>query len=79
MNSKRKAFSNYQAEVAKDTKKIDVQLNRIKKYCSAVRVIAHTQMNLMGNLRQKKNNIFEIQINGGKDTAEKVEFGYKHF
>lgn len=79
MNSKKKAFTNYKAEVDKDAKKVEVQLNRIKKYCPVVRVIAHTQMNLMKNLRQKKNNIFEIQINGGKDSAEKVAFGYKHF
>lgn len=79
MNSKKKAFTNYHAELNKDEKKMQVQLNRIKKYCSVVRVIAHTQMNLMKNLRQKRNNIFEIQINGGKDIAEKVDFAKKHF
>lgn len=79
MNSKKKAFTNYRAESDKNPKKVEVQLNRIKKYCSVVRVIAHTQMNLMKNLRQKKNNIFEIQINGGKDVAEKVAFAHKHF
>lgn len=78
-SSKKKAFSNYHAENAKDEKKIQVQLNRIKKYCSVVRVIAHTQMNLMKNIRQKKNNIFEIQINGGKDSAAKVDFAYGFF
>lgn len=78
-NSKRKAFTNYQAEVAKDPKKTEAQLNRIKKYCTVVRVIAHTQMNLLKNLRQKKNNVFEIQINGGKNIAEKVDFGFKNF
>jgi len=79
MSSKnKKAFSRYQAENAKDPKKVEVQLNRIKKYCSVVRVITHTQHNLMTNLRQKKNNIFEIQINGGK-VADKVNFGYGFF
>jgi len=78
-NSKKKAFANYKAEAGKDPKKIEAQLNRIKKYCTIVRAIGHTQMNLMKNLRQKKNNIFEIQINGGKSIAEKVDFGYKHF
>ena len=29
---------------------------------------------LLKNLRQKKNNIFEIQINGGKTIADKVTF-----
>jgi large subunit ribosomal protein L3e len=68
-NSKKKAFTKYQAEIAKDSKKLDVQLNRIKKYCTVVRVIAHTQMELLTNLRQKRNNIFEVQINGGKNIA----------
>jgi large subunit ribosomal protein L3e len=79
MNSKKKAFTNYQSENSKNPKKIETQLNRIKKYCTVVRAIAHTQQNLMKNLRQKKNNIFEIQINGGKDSAAKVDFGYGFF
>ena len=78
-HSKKKAFSNYQAEVAKNPKSTEVQLNRIKKYCTSVRVLAHTQMNLMNNLRQKKNNIFEIQINGGENIGAKVDFGFSHF
>ena len=36
-------------------------------------------MNLMKNLRQKKNNIFEIQINGGKNVADKVNFANGFF
>lgn len=79
VNSKRKAFSNYQAETAKDAKRVEVQLNRIKKYCTVVRAIVHTQHNLLKNLRQKKNNIFEIQINGGKSIGEKVDFAHSHF
>ena len=72
MSSKsKKAFSRYQAENAKDAKRVEVQLNRIRKYCTVVRAIAHTQHNLMGNLRQKKNNVFEVQINGGS-IADKV-------
>jgi len=50
----------------------DQQVARIKKYCSVVRVIAHTQTTKLG-LRQKKADIMEIQINGGT-TAEKVDF-----
>jgi large subunit ribosomal protein L3e len=30
-------------------------------------------------LRQKKNHVFEIQVNGGKDIAEKVTYGYGLF
>lgn len=33
----------------------------------------------MTNLRQKKNNIFEIQINGGKTIADKVNFVHGFF
>jgi large subunit ribosomal protein L3e len=36
-------------------------------------------MEKLKNLRQKRNNIFEIQINGGKNIAEKVDFGYGFF
>ena len=32
----------------------------------------------MTNLRQKKNNVFEVQINGGS-IADKVNFGYGFF
>ena len=78
MNSKKKAFSHYQTAEDK-SKREETQLNRIKKYCTVVRVIAHTQMDLLRNLRQKKNNIFEIQINGGKDMTEKVNFGHGFF
>jgi large subunit ribosomal protein L3e len=70
-HSKKKAFTKY-AKKYDDKKSIDVQINRIKKYCTVVRVIATTQMKLL-NLRQKKNHVLEIQINGGS-TAEKVDF-----
>ena len=78
VNSKQKAFKNYQAANA-EGKKVEAQLNRITKYCSVVRAIVHTQHNLMKNLRQKKNNIFEIQINGGKNIGEKVKFAHSFF
>ena len=79
-NSKnKKAFSRYHAENSKDAKRVEVQLNRIKKYCTVVRVIAHSQSNLMKNLRQKKNNVLEIQINGGKTVSDKVNFGHGFF
>ena len=74
VNSKQKAFSRYQSTVSKEPKKLDVELNRIRKYATSVRAIVHTQHNLLKNLRQKKNNIFEIQINGGKTIADKVNF-----
>jgi len=58
-------------------KTIDVELKRIKKYCSVVRVLAHTQIRKLG-FRQKKAHLMEIQVNGGT-TAQKVDFAYNLF
>jgi large subunit ribosomal protein L3e len=77
VNSKKKAFSKY-AKKWEDEKSITAQLNRIKKYCQVIRVIAHTQLNLL-NFRQKKAHVLEIQVNGGKNIAEKVDFARQHF
>ena len=76
MDSKKKAFSKY-AKKHTEKKPIEVELARIKKYCTVVRVIAHTQMKLL-NIRQKKNHVMEIQLNGGSDE-DKVKFGYDLF
>lgn len=76
-NSKRKAFTKYNENISKSTKSRDVALNRIKKYATVVRVIAHTQMNKLA-FRQKKNHVFEIQVNGGSVT-EKVDYAYGLF
>jgi len=76
-NSKRKAFTKYNENIAKSTKSRDVALNRIKKYATVVRVIAHTQMNKLA-FRQKKNHVFEIQVNGGSIT-EKDDYAYGLF
>jgi len=71
--SKKKAYTKYAKKYEKDGgKEIDQELDRIKKFCSVVRVIAHTQVKKLG-LRIKKAHIMEIQINGG-DAAAKVEF-----
>jgi large subunit ribosomal protein L3e len=72
--SKRKAFTKYQKkQVADKQKSFQRELARIKKYCTVVRVIAHTQIRKV-KLRQKKAHIMEIQVNGGS-VAEKVDFG----
>mmetsp|Transcript_74123 Transcript_74123/g.111680 ORF Transcript_74123/g.111680 Transcript_74123/m.111680 type:complete len:175 (+) Transcript_74123:78-602(+) len=49
MNSKKKAFNKYSKKYTENEKKksIDTDLNRIKKYCSVIRVITHTQMKLL--------------------------------
>merc|ERR1711881_616214 len=47
------------------------------KYCQVVRVICHTQQQLLRK-RQKKAHIMEIQLNGGS-VADKVEHAYGMF
>jgi len=73
--SKKKAFTKYtnKYKVDRVEEEINSQYERIKKYCSVVRVIAHTQIGLV-NLRQKKAHVMEIQINGGADVAAKVDY-----
>ena len=70
--SKKKAFSKAQLKWGDDLgkKEIEKDLSQIKKYCSVVRLIAHTQQKILRR-RQKKAHIMEIQINGGS-VAEKV-------
>mmetsp|Transcript_2745 Transcript_2745/g.3706 ORF Transcript_2745/g.3706 Transcript_2745/m.3706 type:complete len:390 (-) Transcript_2745:41-1210(-) len=71
--SKKKAYTKYAQKYQKDGgAEIEQELDRIKKFCSVVRVIAHTQVKKL-NLRIKKAHIMEIQINGG-DAAAKVDF-----
>merc|ERR1712127_701653 len=76
--AKKKAFTKYSKKYTEDGgKDIDAELERIKKFCSVVRVIAHTQVKKL-NLRLKKAHIMEIQVNGG-DAAAKVDFAKSLF
>jgi large subunit ribosomal protein L3e len=69
--SKKKAFTQYQKKFAENKAKVfDKEIERMKKYCTVIRVIAHTQIRKL-NLRQKKAHIMEIQVNGGS-IADKV-------
>jgi len=73
--SKKKAFTRYQkkfAEGKNGKEEMEAELARICKYCTVVRVIAHTQTRKL-SLRQKKAHIIEIQVNGG-NVADKVAF-----
>jgi large subunit ribosomal protein L3e len=74
VQSKKKAFAKYAAKFETNYAKV---LNRIKKYCSVVRVLVHTQTQLL-SLKQKKAHIMEVQVNGGS-IADKVDWAYKHF
>jgi len=72
--SKKKAFTKYAKKYTSDEgkKSVERELEKIAKYCSVVRVIAHTQIRLV-NLRQKRAHVMEIQVNGGS-PADKVKF-----
>jgi len=76
-HSKKKAFTRYAKKYAEGAKSVGRELERIKKYCTIVRVIAHTQVRKL-NIGQKKAHIMEIQLNGGS-VADKVEWARDHF
>jgi len=73
--AKRKAYTKYVKNFTTDKGKANFEreLERLKKYCTVIRVIAHTQVSKL-NLRIKKAHIMEIQVNGGKEISDKVNF-----
>ncbi|TQS32967.1 hypothetical protein Golomagni_06703, partial [Golovinomyces magnicellulatus] len=72
--SKKKAFTKYAKQHSETTgSSIARELERIQKYCTVVRVLAHTQVRKTP-LKQKKAHLMEIQVNGGS-VADKVQFG----
>lgn len=77
--AKRKAFDKYAKRAAdpKGKKLRERDIERIRRYCQVVRVIAHTQIGKL-HLRQKKAHIMEIQVNGGS-IKEKVDFALSKF
>lgn len=75
--SKKRAFTKYSKKHADGAAPISRELERIKKYCTVVRVLAHTQTSKIG-LVQKKANLMEIQVNGGS-IADKVDFAHSNF
>jgi len=75
--SKKKAFTKYAKKNTENKSILEKELNRIKKYASVIRVLAHTQVRKVG-LGQKKAHIMEVQVNGGT-VEQKVDFGYGLF
>ena len=75
--SKKKAFTKYAKKFAEDEKSVAAELERMKKHCAVIRVIAHTQIRAV-KLRQKKAHVMEIQVNGGS-IADKVDYAYGLF
>ncbi|KAL9245683.1 hypothetical protein vseg_019307 [Gypsophila vaccaria] len=78
--SKKKAFTKYSKKYESDDGKKDIQaqLEKMKKYATVIRVLAHTQIRKMKGLKQKKAHLMEIQVNGGT-VAKKVDFAYSFF
>uniref|UniRef100_A0A7S2SHR2 60S ribosomal protein L3 n=1 Tax=Eucampia antarctica TaxID=49252 RepID=A0A7S2SHR2_9STRA len=74
---KRKAYTKYAKKYEDGAKDIEAELARICRFCSVVRIIAHTQVRKL-NLRIKKAHIMEIQVNGG-DVSAKVNFAKSLF
>jgi len=74
--SKQKAFTKYAKRSSEVKEGAQKELDRIKKYCTVVRVIAHTQVRKLK--LQKKAHIAEIQVNGGT-ISQKVDFAYNLF
>merc|ERR1712241_136307 len=77
--SKKKAFTKSCTKWADDLgkKEIEKDLAQMKKYCTVIRVLVHTQMKILWR-RQKKAHIMEVQLNGGS-IADKVDFAREHF
>ncbi|PGG99999.1 60S ribosomal protein L3 [Blastomyces parvus] len=76
--SKKKAFTKYAKNHSENSgASVSRELERIKKYCTVVRVLAHTQIRKTP-LKQKKAHLMEVQVNGGS-IADKVDFAHGLF
>jgi len=77
MNAKKKAFSKYADRFKEDKnskRSIHRDLERMKKYCTTIRVLAATQIRKL-KLRQHKAHVMEIQVNGGS-IEKKVDWAF---
>uniref|UniRef100_A0A8C5GEM3 Ribosomal protein L3 like n=1 Tax=Gouania willdenowi TaxID=441366 RepID=A0A8C5GEM3_GOUWI len=76
--SKKKAFTKYSKRWQNETgkKQLDKDFQIMKKYCSAIRVIVHSQMCLLP-IKQKKAHVVEVQLNGGS-ISDKVDWAKEH-
>lgn len=59
--AKKKAFHRYAKKYTDGAKTIEEELNQLKKNCSVIRVLAHTQITKIG-YGQKKAHMSEIQV-----------------
>jgi len=78
--AKKKAFSKYAKRYSEDAKSKNHpqrDINRIRKYCTTVRVLCCTQIEKL-KFRQRKAHLMEIQVNGGS-VGDKVDWAKKNF
>jgi len=78
--AKKRAFSKYAQRYSEDAsskKHVNRDIQRIRKYCSVVRVLCATQLDKL-KMRRKKADLMEIQINGGNINA-KVDWAVSKF
>jgi large subunit ribosomal protein L3e len=75
--AKKKAFTKYSKKYTEGKATIEAELEALKKHCTVIRVLAHTQIRKL-SIGQKKAHLIEIQVNGGT-IADKVDFGYSLF
>eukprot|EP00800_Vazella_pourtalesii_P010027 TRINITY_DN25183_c0_g1_i1.p1 TRINITY_DN25183_c0_g1~~TRINITY_DN25183_c0_g1_i1.p1 ORF type:complete len:394 (-),score=82.76 TRINITY_DN25183_c0_g1_i1:123-1304(-) len=75
---KKKACQRVKARWEKDEGKqdIDRKFQKMNKYCTVIRILAHTQLHKL-SIKQKKAHLMEIQLNGGT-TPDKVEWARTH-
>ena len=59
--SKKKAFTKYVKKYTSGDQGVTSELEEMKKHCTVIRVLAHTQMSKIG-LKQKKAHMMEIQV-----------------
>jgi len=73
--AKGKAYTRYAKNFNKKKSKQERKLSfeKMEKYCSVIRVIAHTQIGKIRNLGQKKAHVMEIQVNGGT-IKQKIKY-----
>jgi len=80
VNSSKKAFMHYSKDFAKPEvkKALDDKIEAMKKTCSVIKAIVHTQPHKISALGMKKAHIYQVPINGGT-IAEKVDFVVSKF
>ena len=66
--AKKKAFTKYVAKYGDGKKSIEEELGVLKKHCTVIRVLVHTQIKKIG-FGQKKAHLAEIQVRGAVAQA----------